>query len=512
MGPIIFACVHNAGRSQMAAAFFNQWVDNKQCSAVSAGTQPSAAVHPIVIEVMKEVGVDLSSARPQKLDTGLCQGASLLVTMGCGENCPYVPGLSVEDWPLSDPKGKSLEEVRKIRETIRSRVEELVGRLDLGKTGKPWWKTERKRLLDVVKSAAGPSFVYNLGEVRNRAQELRSLTAVDQWFYAVKANAHSDILKTIEKSGIGFECVSLNEVKKVLSEIPELSPKRILFTPNFAPRSEYETAIRIGVHLTVDNLFILKEWGELLHGREILLRVDTGEGQGHHDYVKTAGTWSKFGIPIDQLTEAAHLAKQHDIRVTGLHAHVGSGIRDAGSWARTAEKLRNVLSVFPQVKILDLGGGLGVVDRPGHSPVNLQELNRLLVHFRKENPALTLWMEPGRYLVADAGVLLARVTQVKSKGDRHYIGLETGMNSLIRPALYGAYHGIVNLSRLDTPPAWIATVVGPVCESADILGEDRALPYSEEGDVFLISQVGAYGRMMSSDYTLRGPADEQILS
>ncbi len=126
MNTVIFACVHNAGRSQMAAAFFNQLADPTKAKAVSAGTEPGTRVHPEVLEVMREVGIDLSDAQPQKLTQELAEGASLLVTMGCGEKCPYVPGLRRDDWPLSDPKGRPLDEVRKTRDEVRSRVQALL--------------------------------------------------------------------------------------------------------------------------------------------------------------------------------------------------------------------------------------------------------------------------------------------------------------------------------------------------------------------------------------------------
>lgn len=126
MQTVIFACVHNAGRSQMAAAFFNQLANPAEARAVSAGTEPGTRVHPEVLEVMKEVGVDLSNAQPQKLTQELAEGASLLVTMGCGEKCPYVPGLRRDDWPLKDPKGLPMEEVRVIRNEIRDRVQSLL--------------------------------------------------------------------------------------------------------------------------------------------------------------------------------------------------------------------------------------------------------------------------------------------------------------------------------------------------------------------------------------------------
>ncbi|WP_348264530.1 arsenate reductase ArsC [Telmatobacter sp. DSM 110680] len=131
MFKVIFACVHNAGRSQMAAAFFNQLADRSRAEAISAGTEPGPRVHPEVLAAMQEIGIDLSNARPQKLSEDLARQAQLLITMGCGDNCPYVPGLHRDDWPLRDPKGQPMEEVRKIRDEIRARVQTLLARENL---------------------------------------------------------------------------------------------------------------------------------------------------------------------------------------------------------------------------------------------------------------------------------------------------------------------------------------------------------------------------------------------
>ena len=134
MYKVIFACVHNAGRSQMAAAFFNKLADRKKAEAVSAGTEPGVRVHPEVLAVMQEIGIDLSNAKPQKLTEELASDAQLLITMGCGDRCPYVPGLRRDDWPLRDPKGQPIEEVRAIRDEIRDRVQSLIGQQGLDVT------------------------------------------------------------------------------------------------------------------------------------------------------------------------------------------------------------------------------------------------------------------------------------------------------------------------------------------------------------------------------------------
>ncbi|HKI05305.1 MAG TPA: bifunctional aspartate kinase/diaminopimelate decarboxylase, partial [Thermoanaerobaculia bacterium] len=213
----------------------------------------------------------------------------------------------------------------------------------------------------------------------------------------------------------------------------------------------------------------------------------------------------------EQMREIEGLLAACGARVVGLHAHSGSGIRTPEAWSEVALFLSAAAERFPEARVLDLGGGLGVPERPGQSPLDLGDLGELLRRFKAANPRFELWLEPGRFLVAQAGVLLARVTQIKHKGDVTWVGLETGMNSLVRPPLYGAYHPIVNLSRLDEPATWNAHVVGPICETGDILGRSRRLPPTREGDVLLIANAGAYGRVMSSWYNLREPAGEVVV-
>ena len=158
--------------------------------------------------------------------------------------------------------------------------------------------------------------------------------------------------------------------------------------------------------------------------------------------------------------------------------------------------------------MLDLGGGLGVPEKPGQKELDMTGLDASIAEIREANPQFEFWLEPGRYIVAEAGVLLTSVTQTKGKGAVRYVGVNTGMNSLIRPALYGAYHEITNLSRFGEPAEHVVNVVGPICETGDKLGTDRLLPDCREGDVLLIANVGAYGHVMSSSYNQREPAKE----
>ena len=161
---------------------------------------------------------------------------------------------------------------------------------------------------------------------------------------------------------------------------------------------------------------------------------------------------------------------------------------------------------------MNLGGGFGIPCKQGQSRLDLDVLATSLAEFKEANPQFDLWIEPGRYLVAEGGVLLGRVTQSKNKGSRVYIGCDVGMNSLIRPALYGAWHDIHNLSKIEEVPEIMADVVGPICESGDVLGRGRSFPKTKENDVLIITTAGAYGRVMSSHYNLREPAQEFFIS
>jgi diaminopimelate decarboxylase/aspartate kinase len=372
-----------------------------------------------------------------------------------------------------------------------------------------WWrKAQRQQLLELAGELT-PRYVYHLPTVRQQARGLKSLAVIDRLHYAVKANTHPAILQALAAEGFAFECVSPGELKAVDAIVPENTP--LLFTPNFAPREDYAYALGTRATITLDALHPMQHWAELFRGREIVLRLDLGRGLGHHEKVRTGGSGSKFGLPLDQLATFLQLAETHGVSVRGLHAHLGSGVLDAAHWGEVYAQLASLAERIGSVTFLNIGGGLGVPSHPGEAPLDLAELDRVLREIRAVYPQYQLWMEPGRYLVADAGVLLARVTQQKDKGAIRYLGIDTGMNSLIRPALYDAWHEIVNLSRLDEPATALYQVVGPICESGDVLGTDRRLPEAQEGDVVLIAQAGAYGKVMSSHYNLRAEADEVVI-
>jgi bifunctional diaminopimelate decarboxylase / aspartate kinase len=377
---------------------------------------------------------------------------------------------------------------------------------------KNWWENadKRRRLIDIAQRESA-AFVYDPQTLDAAIAAVQGVKSVKRWAYAMKANWHAQILRRVYAAGLTLECVSQGELEHAFASVPDLEPERVLFTPNFAPRAEYEYGFARGVRVTLDNLHPLKAWPEMFRGKDIFLRIDPGFGRGHHSHVRTGGVHSKFGVPLSEADELVALTKQAGARVTGLHAHTGSGVFNVDNWTETGALLSELAARFPHVTVVDLGGGLGVPEQLGHSEIDLSALDRGVAGLTQRFPQIEFWMEPGRFLVAKAGVLVAVVTQLKGKGDVHYVGIATGMNSLIRPALYGAHHDIRNLTRLEEPMSHRVSVVGPICETADQLGADRWLPQTQEGDVLLIATCGAYGYAMASNYNLRPPAAEFMI-
>jgi diaminopimelate decarboxylase/aspartate kinase len=228
--------------------------------------------------------------------------------------------------------------------------------------------------------------------------------------------------------------------------------------------------------------------------------------------VRTGGKEAKFGLSPDALDAAVAAARAAGARIVGLHAHIGSGIFEADQWAAVYALLARLADRVGTVRHLDIGGGLGVAYDGDDTGFDLPAYASVLAQLKQGYPQYSLWIEPGRFLVAEAGVLLAQVTQVNTKDGVRRVGLDAGMNALIRPALYDAFHGIHNLTRLDAAPGEPAEIVGPICESSDVLGHRRRLPdATAEGDVVLVEHAGAYGFAMANTYNLRALPAEEIL-
>lgn len=377
-------------------------------------------------------------------------------------------------------------------------------------THRPAWWQGREAELEKIVADGRARYVYDLPTIETQARRLREeVGQVDRFYYSMKANPHPEILQAVARCGFGIECVSAAEIGRAREVLGDEVP--LLFTPNFCPLDEYAAALAAGAEVTIDGPAPLEQRPDLFADGEVAVRVDPGRGFGHSQAVRTAGTESKFGHPFDELPRVAEAAERHGVRIIGLHAHVGSGNTDPRMWLEVGTALAEALEQFPDVRWLDLGGGLGVVERPGQQALDLERLDAYLGSLRQAMRPVEIRLEPGRYLVSEAGVLLAPVTQVRSKGTVRFAGVATGMNSLVRPALYAAWHAIHNISRLGEPASQYWQVVGPICESGDVLGRERWMPDPRPGDVLLIANAGAYGAAMSSHYNLRAPATEVVL-
>ena len=374
-----------------------------------------------------------------------------------------------------------------------------------------WWQSCRQALLAVADEHT-PSYVYHLPTVAGQADKIARIDALERRFYAIKANAHPAILAVLAEHGFSFECVSVGELEHVLRHIPDLPRDRLQFTPSFATRADYAAARELAHWITVDSLYPLQHWPELFAGQALTLRLDPGYGLGHHAHVKTGGAESKFGLALADLPAFTRLAGKIGARIDVIHAHVGSGVTDKSHWAGLFAQLAGYADSIGTVKAINVGGGLGVPYQEADDDFDIEALADAMAECRKRWPQYGIWMEPGRFMSAECGVLLARVSQVVDKLGVRRIGLDAGMNALMRPALYQSKHRIVNLSRLGDAEDRRVDVVGPICESTDVLARAVNLPEATaENDVILIDTAGAYGFVMANQYNIRSLPREVIL-
>lgn len=334
-------------------------------------------------------------------------------------------------------------------------------------------------------------------------------------FFAIKANGNPHIVRKLKEAGVdGIDAVSPGEIRFALDL--GFPPDRILYTPSNPSTEELREAGECGVMQNLGSLSEIRRYAAVFPGSRVSVRICPEVGAGEFEQVTTGNVESKFGIPLSDVEEAKGIADAAHVSIVGVHCHIGSGFYEASAFAKAIDAVCKVAETFPNATFIDLGGGFGVSYRPDQEDVDLRSLadaaRTALARFaEKTGRTLDLYLEPGKYLVSGSTVLLARVTTMKEKGGRTFVGLDTGFNHLIRPAMYGAYHHIVNVSKPSGTMRHV-TVAGNLCETGDILNRDIELADPEEGDLIAILVAGGYGSSMSSNYNLRELAAEVLIT
>jgi diaminopimelate decarboxylase len=359
-----------------------------------------------------------------------------------------------------------------------------------------------------------PLAAYDVEIVRQRCRALKNAFGFCDPFFSVKANHNPALLQAILREGFGVDAVSPNEVALALR--CGAAPDQIIYVENNMTDSEMALAAETGVRLALGSLSRLGKYARAFPGTKVGVRINSDVGGAHHARTFTAGPESKFGIHFTQVEAALDLARQHGVKISLLQQHIGSGWLDQSSFREAVEILLREARKFPDLDIIDFGGGFGVPYRAGEKPLSLEEMaqwlrQRLDAFEAEQGRHYAYAIEPGRFVVAECGVLLATVQDKKTGSDgREFLGLDTGFNHLMRPALYGSVHEIMNLTRPDAAPKRY-DICGNICESTDFFARDRELPEAQEGDVLAILNYGAYGAAMSSVYNLRAPAPEVLI-
>ena len=373
-----------------------------------------------------------------------------------------------------------------------------------------------EQLLQVAGEFGTPLYVYHAEKIREKYLQLtRAFEGLDTtFFYASKALTNISILCYIKDTGCNVDCSSINEVK--LSLVAGFEPNRILYTSNGIAFSEIEEAVAAGVHINIDSLSNLEKFGRKYgHDYPVGIRIRPNIMAGGNLKISTGHDTSKFGIPVSQLPQIKELMRQHNLSIRTLHIHTGSDIKDVAVFVRGIEVLFDLIPHFPELEVIDLGGGFKVPYEPGEEATDVILLAKKLKETFDNHPVANgkkfqLWFEPGKYLVSECGFMLAEVTVLKDTGTIEFAAVNSGLNHLIRPMMYDAYHHIVNLSNPEGK--WKRyTVTGNICET-DTFASDRELNEIREGDILAFYNAGAYGFEMASNYNSRfKPAEVMIL-
>lgn len=359
----------------------------------------------------------------------------------------------------------------------------------------------------LVQEFGTPIYVYETNSIRGQYKRLESAfkNTRTKIKYACKANSNINILRFLKSLGAGLDTVSIQEVWLGLQA--GFEPSQIMYTPNCVSMEEIRLAVKEGVQINIDNISILEQFGhEFGAAVPVCIRINPHVMAGGNINISTGHIDSKFGISIHQMRHVERIIKSLQIRVNGLHMHTGSDILDVDVFLRGADILLEFTPQFEELEFIDFGSGFKVAYKPDDYETDIEELGEKLTARFNEfcktyGRDLDLWFEPGKFLVSTSGTFLTKVNVLKQTTATVFVGIDSGLNHLIRPMLYNAYHHITNVSNPNGIKR-IYTVVGYICET-DTFGWDRKLCEVKEGDILAFNNAGAYGFSMASQYNSR---------
>lgn len=360
--------------------------------------------------------------------------------------------------------------------------------------------------LELVEKYDAPLYVYDGAIIERQFNRLNDAFKVPKLIlnYACKALTNISILKFLQQLGAGLDCVSVQEVKIGLRA--GFQPSEIMYTPSGVSFAEIEEAIELGVRINVDNLPLLEYIGKKAEKIPVCIRFNPHIKAGGNDKISVGSVNSKFGISYQQVPYVKQLVDAYQIKVEGLHMHTGSDIKEVDVFLQGAEILLGLAMDFPDLDFIDLGSGFKVAYKADDKITNIDELgikmserfNRFCQAYGRD---LTLIFEPGKFLVSESGYFLVKVNVVKQTTAKLFIGVDSGLNHLIRPMFYDAHHHIVNISNPKGAKK-LYDVVGYICET-DTFAENRSIEETKAGDLLAFFNAGAYCFSMASNYNSR---------
>ena len=364
-----------------------------------------------------------------------------------------------------------------------------------------------QQLIEIAQKFGTPTYVYHTETIAEQYNILTTaFTNQDvKIFYACKALTNINILKYVKNIGANVDCSSINEAKLALRA--GFTPQQVLYTSNGIAFSEIEEAQSLGIHINIDSLSNLEKFGKKYgHAYPVGIRLRPNIMAGGNLKISTGHDKSKFGISVDQIDEVLKIVADNNIFIKNLHIHTGSDIKDVAVFVKGIEVLFDIIPLFQELEVIDLGGGFKVPYKTGdaETDINLlaQEVGKAFENHPNPNgKPLQVWFEPGKFLVSECGYLITEVNLLKTTKSITFASVNSGFNHLIRPMFYDAYHKITNITN-PTGEKKIYTITGNICET-DTFATDRKLNEISEGDLLVFANAGAYGFEMSSNFNSR---------